>query len=130
MSILNLALYGVALERPMIDREFYLGMEERFVSCKTTSDLRATGKRFPEFVEGLNDALTPMYDLLYERFEQLDLKGQPIRRGKKVSCEEADEFFNAIKVCAHVCIAGISNHWPSLTKPISIPLPCIGVLAA
>lgn len=49
MSILNLALYGVALERPMISHDSYPGMEERFLSCKTTSDLRATGKRYPQF---------------------------------------------------------------------------------
>lgn len=102
MSILNLALYGVAMERPIINHDQFPGMEERFLSCKTTSDLRATGKRFPEFVEGLDKALDPLYEMLYRRFEQLDLKGQPIQRGPKVSSANADAFFHSIKVCAHL----------------------------
>lgn len=45
--------------------------------------------------------MTPMYHMLYERFEQLDYKGKHIQRGEKVSSEETDEFFSAIKVnCA------------------------------
>lgn len=98
MSILNLALYGVSMERPLIKQEDFPGMEECFVSSKTTSDLRAAGKRYPQLVKGLEEALSPMYDMLYERFEQLDLKGKPIKRGTKVSSEEADVFFDKIKV--------------------------------
>lgn len=98
MSILNLGLYGVAMERPRIDHDRYPGMEEKFVSSKTTADLRAAGRRFPQLVEGLDHALDPLYDMLYERFEQLDLKGKQILRGSKVSSTRADVFFDAIKV--------------------------------
>lgn len=98
MSILNLALYGVAMERPNIDQERFPGMEHRFVASKTTADIRAAGKRFPQLVEGLNQALDPLYDLLYERFEQLQLHQTPFQRGRKVSSVEADVFFQEIKV--------------------------------
>lgn len=108
MSILNLGLYGVALERPVINHDHYPGMEERFVSCKTTADLRAVGKRYPSFVEGLDDALKPLYETLYQRFEKLDLKGRPILRGKKVSAVAADAFFDNIKV-----------RWPNQSRHIN-----------
>lgn len=99
MSILNLGLYGVAMERPQISYRLYPGMEEKFVSSKTTAELRAAGKRFPQLVQGLEDALDPLYEMLYERFEQLDLKGTPIVRGQKVSSTDANSFFDTIKVC-------------------------------
>lgn len=96
MSILNLALYGVALERPRIDQVRYPGFEHMFTSSKTTSDIRAAGVRFPQLVCGLNDALEPLYDLLYDRFEQLQLHGVPFRRGVKVTSYAADTFFDEI----------------------------------
>lgn len=99
MSILNLALYGVAMERPLINAQKYPGMEHRFTASKTTADIRAAGKRFPLLVAGLDEALDPLYELLYERFEQLQLKGTPFKRGVKVTSFEADAFFNQIKVC-------------------------------
>lgn len=102
MSILNLALYGVAMERPPIEHQQFPGMEQKFVSCKTTSDLRAAGKRFPQLVQGLDSALTPVYNMLYARFEQLQLQGVPFKRGTKVSSTEANQFFNSIKVLLSV----------------------------
>lgn len=98
MSILNLGLYGVAMERPRIKEDQYPGMEHLFVSCKSTGDIRAAGKRFPRLVHGLDNALQPLYNMLYERFEQLDLKGIPFQRGHKATRTEADAFFNEIKV--------------------------------
>lgn len=98
MSILNLALYGISMERPRIKQAEYPGMEHLFIGCKTTGDIRAAGKRFPQLVQGLDDALLPLYNMLYERFEQLDLKGVPIQRGVKARSWEADAFFDRIKV--------------------------------
>lgn len=79
-------------------------MEHLFVSCKTTADIRAAGKRFPHLASGLDDALQPLCDLLYDRFEQLDLKGTAFKRGEKASSADADAFFHLIKVGAlHQC---------------------------
>lgn len=100
MSILNLALYGVAMERPLIKQNKFPGMEHMFTTSKTTADIRAAGKRFPQLVEGLDDALKPLYDMLYDRFEQFSLKDASFRRGVKASSSEADIFFDEIKVCA------------------------------
>lgn len=98
MSILNLALYGVAMERPLISADKYPGMEHLFTSSKTTADIRAAGKRFPALESGLTEALDPLNEILYERFEQLQLHGIPIKRGVKVSSSGADTFFGEIKV--------------------------------
>lgn len=103
MSILNLGLYGVALERPLIDQQKYPGMEHLFTTSKSVSDLRAAGKRFPQLMHGLEAALQPVNDLLYNRFEQLQLKGVPFSRGEKASREEADAFFDCIKVVSSQC---------------------------
>lgn len=52
-----------------------------FVTCKTTADIRAG---FPKMVEGLDAALYPLHELLYEQYEQLELKGVPFQRARKV----------------------------------------------
>ena len=97
MSILNLALYNMALERPVISQTSSPGMENRFRSCKNMADLRAFGARYPAMVSGLHEALAPVFELLYGRFERLQLKGQPFQRGEPVTSAEADTFFDTIK---------------------------------
>ena len=97
MSILNLGLYNVALERPRIDQSKFPGLEARFQSSKNMAELRAYGLRFPALANGLRDALKPVNELLYQRFERLQLKGVPFLRGETVTAGEADTFFDAIK---------------------------------
>ena len=97
MSILNLALYGVALERPKIDNEKYRGEEARFKSTKTISDLRTQAERFPDLKDGLHGALEPVFELLYSRFEKLSLGGVPFKRGEHVSSEAVDELFDTVR---------------------------------
>lgn len=43
MSILNIGLYNVAIERPRIDQSKFPGMEARFQSCKNMAELRSYG---------------------------------------------------------------------------------------
>lgn len=74
MSILNLGLCGVALERPRIPPDGYPGMEHLFTSSKMPAGIHAAGKRHPLLVNGLNTALEPMCELLCKRF-RLELKG-------------------------------------------------------
>ena len=97
MSILNLALYNVSTERPSINQEMAPGMEARFRLCKNITELRSYGGRFPQLVSGLNQAMLPLYEMFYERFERLQLKEQPFLRGEKVTTGEADAFFDTIK---------------------------------
>ena len=97
MSILNLGLYNVAAERPLIDQTDFPGMEARFRSLKNMADLRAYGKRYPLLAEGLHRALEPVMNLFYDRFERLQLKGQGFLRGEGVTEQEADAFFETIK---------------------------------
>ncbi|KAJ1446876.1 hypothetical protein M885DRAFT_576961 [Pelagophyceae sp. CCMP2097] len=70
MSILNLALYGVAVERPPIIADDFPGMEELFRRCKG-----------------------PVNEILLDRFTQLQLKEEPFQRGPLVSEADADKFF-------------------------------------
>ena len=63
MSILNLGLYNVALERPRIDQSKFPGLEARFQSSKNMAELRAYGLRFPALANGLRDALKPVNEL-------------------------------------------------------------------
>jgi len=109
MSILNLGLYGLSLERPRIPQERFPGMEHLFSISKTTADIRAAGTRYPQLVRGLDIALEPLYELLYERFEQLQLKGVLFRRGEKTSTAQADSFFERIKV-SHPCYIPCTLH--------------------
>ena len=97
MSIINLALYGVAIERPKIDEETYPGEEDRFRRTKTIAELRKTGDRFPSMVKGFNEAVQPLFDVLMQRFVQLSLKGEKFSRGETVSSERVDDFFNSVK---------------------------------
>ena len=97
MSIINLALYNLAMERPVISQASAPGMENRFRSCKNMAELRAFGLRFPQMVTGLHEAINPLFDLLHERFNRLKLKGQLFQRGEGVTAAEADSFFDSIK---------------------------------
>mmetsp|Transcript_8560 Transcript_8560/g.28164 ORF Transcript_8560/g.28164 Transcript_8560/m.28164 type:complete len:314 (-) Transcript_8560:47-988(-) len=95
MSVLNLALYGAALERPPIDECKYPGAEVLFRRSKGVADLRKEGVRHPALVKGHLEAMKPVNDLLLERFTQLALKGWPFQRGPEVSEADADTFFNS-----------------------------------
>jgi hypothetical protein len=100
MSIINLGLYGVALERPPIDKEKYPGMEGLWRKCKGTTELRAAGKRNPALSTGLLEAMEPVNALLLDRFEQLNLKGEHFERGVDVSEADADDFYSALQIVA------------------------------
>ena len=60
-------------------------------------ELRAAGARYPMLVKGLQKALKPLNELLYERFERLKLKEVPFQRGETVSTADSDDFFDTIK---------------------------------
>ena len=73
MSILNIALYGFACERPIIDTETYPGMEALLRKCKTTAEICAAATRFPSLKEGLVNATRKIHGTMMDRFKQLNL---------------------------------------------------------
>jgi hypothetical protein len=97
MSILNLALYGVAVERPRIDVTKFPGEESRFTSTKTIAELRAQAARFPTLSTAVHDTLEPVFELLYERFEKLSLGDVPFKRGGHAPDAAADDLFAAVR---------------------------------
>jgi hypothetical protein len=97
MSILNLALYGVAVERPPIDEERFPGEESRFRRTKTIAELRSAAAAFPKLKEGVHDAMLPLFELFYQRFEKLSLKDVPFERGEHTSDSDVDDLFSAVR---------------------------------
>ena len=97
MSILNLAMYGVAVERPPMDPTKFPGEESRFRRTKTIAELRAAATAFPKLREGLHDSLEPVFELFYERFGQLSLDDIPFERGEHVSDSAVDDLFAALR---------------------------------
>jgi len=109
MSILNLGMYGVAVARAKIDEEKFRGEESRFTRTKTISELRSTAKAFPQLREGLNDALKPVFELFYERFEKLSLHGVPFERGENTTDTAVDELFASVRQLLAPDASGIAR---------------------
>ena len=109
MSILNLALYGVALERPRIDSDKFPGEEARFHTTKTIADLRTQAARFPTLAAGVHDALNPVFECLYQRFEKLRLHDVPFQRGEHASSSDVDGMFECVRDLLAPDASGISR---------------------
>ena len=75
MSVLNLALYGFASERPLIDPVLYPGMEAMWRKARTTSEIRAAAERYPMLKEGALAAVGKVHAVLIGRFTKFSLKG-------------------------------------------------------
>lgn len=83
MSILNLGLCGVVLQRPRIPPDRYPGMEHLFTSRKMTADIHAAGKRRPLLGSGLNTSRINVRTVVQTLSARAE--GVPIRRGEKTS---------------------------------------------
>lgn len=70
MSILNLALQNVALERRVTESE----MEKLAQKASSMGDLREVGN--PEFKQAFLDSMQPVIHLLNQRFSRMKLKGE------------------------------------------------------
>ena len=97
MSVLNLALYGVAVERPPIDEEKFPGEESRFKRTKTIAALRSEATAFPALSAGVSGALEPVFEMFYERFGKLTLNDVPFERGEPAADSAVDDLFNTVR---------------------------------
>ena len=109
MSILNLALYGVAVERPRIDEDRFPGEESRFRRTKTIAELRNAATAFPSLAAGVSNALEPLFELFYERFGKLTLHDVPFERGEPATDAAVDDFFETIRQLLPEGASGISR---------------------
>lgn len=94
MSILNLALYGVALERgKMVDNH-----EWRVKGLGNMNEIRAAGEKDNELRNELGISVQKPMGIIHERFNQLKLKERPISCNTSAPTpQEIDDFFQFAK---------------------------------
>ena len=90
MSLLNLAMQGVALERKKVGDS----VEKILQSCNSMSDIRAAAVKNKEVEEAYIDSIQPVLTLLCERFSRVKLKEEPmVARCTTASDEQLTELF-------------------------------------
>jgi hypothetical protein len=94
MSLLNLAMYGVALVRKQ------MGDDNEDLIAKaggTMANLRAEAKEGVDFQALCMQSVLPVRNLLEQRYSQLDLKGTPF---ETVSPASKEEMLHMLSFCA------------------------------
>lgn len=74
MSILNIALQGVALERGKMTE----ALEKVMSNCNSMADVRSASTRCVELKDAFSDSMQPVLSLMCERFGRIQLKEEPI----------------------------------------------------
>lgn len=94
MSILNLALQNVSLERKEMDEE-----AEKLIKNKNNMQaVRDVIKSHPAMKQKVGDSLKPVTDLLDERFKRMKLKEYPFQVADVATESEMDHMFEEIKI--------------------------------
>lgn len=86
MSILNLALQNVALER----KESTEKMNKVLKSCNSMADVRNLAEKTPEVKTAWIESVEPVASVLRNRFLRLKLKDDPVKALDPVSDQEID----------------------------------------
>lgn len=86
MSILNLALQNVALERKESREE----MNKILKNCNNMAAVRTLAEKTPEVKTAWNDSIEPVASLLHIRFLRLKLKDEPLKAIDPVNDQEID----------------------------------------
>ena len=94
MSLLNIALYGVALERSKMSEQF----ESVLRRCNSMSEIRNTAASNPGMEEKLCKILAEPARVVSDRFSQLCLKGEQLTsvQGSTIP-EEITDLFRSVK---------------------------------
>ena len=93
MSIINLALQSVGMMRSESQN-----FEEQLKSCKSLSDIRALGDKFPSLKDEVLDSVKPAKILLCDLIKQLKLKDQPFATFAPASLKDMDELWENLHV--------------------------------
>ena len=93
MSILNLALQNVPLERKEMDKESEKVMKNK----KNVKAVRDVIKSHPEMKSKVEGSLKPVTDLLDERFQQMKLKERQFKSAAVATDNEMESMFEEFK---------------------------------
>ena len=93
MSILNLALQNVPLERKEMDKEFEKVMKNK----KNVKAVRDVIKSHPEMKSKVEGSLKPVTDLLDERFQRMKLKERQFKSAAVATDNEMESMFEEVK---------------------------------
>lgn len=85
MSLLNLALQGIALERSPMAAEY----EDLLKSCSSMAEIRETAAKTPSLQSAYVNSVQPCIDLIVSRFNRLSLKEE--RVCAMSSCADDDD---------------------------------------
>ena len=92
MSLLNLALQNVSLERQAMSEE----CEKLVHNVKTVKELRSHVVTHPNLGEEIGQSLQPVTDLLNARFQQMKLKDHHFKAGDVASEEQIQSVFDEV----------------------------------
>ena len=93
MSILNLALQNVSLERKLMDEE----SEKLVKNDNSVKAVRETIKGHPEMQQKIDESLKPVLDLLNNRFQRMKLKERQFRAADVATEAEMESVFDEVK---------------------------------
>ena len=93
MSVLNLALQNVSLERNLMDEE----SEKLVKNDNNVKAVRETIRRHPEMQMKIDASIKPVVDLLNNRFEQMKLKQHQFRSADVATEAEMGSVFEEVK---------------------------------
>ena len=91
MSILNLALQNVSLERQALAEEF-----EKLKDKSSIKAVRSEIEAHPELETKVNESLQPTISLLNKRFERMHLKGQQFKAAEAVTAGDMESMFSEV----------------------------------
>ena len=93
MSILNLALQNVSLERKEMDKESEKVMKNK----KNVKAVQDVIKSHPEMKSKVEGSLKPVTDLLDERFQRMKLKERQFKSAAVATDNEMESMFEEVK---------------------------------
>lgn len=94
MSLLNLALQNVALERGCMSE----GLEKLISGKSDLNSVRRTAERHPDLKEGFKAAMQPVIRLVSERFRKMRLKEEKVRTFPAALDEEIEEIMSILSI--------------------------------
>ena len=112
MSLLNLALQNVALSREQMDPAYELKMK----SLTNLKKLRLASAGDPTLKESLVNSLTPVLQVLKERFSRLKRKEEPVKVHEAATDEEVQDMAQTLYViddtidCSALADVKVADH--------------------
>ena len=93
MSILNLSLQNVSLERKAMDDDF----EKVMARLKHVKAVRSRLESSPEMKQKVNDSLQPVISLLNDRFNRMKLKGRHFKTVEAAGENQIESIFGEVQ---------------------------------